>query len=192
MIIKDVKDNIVSIEKVFNKSECNEIIKYYDNENVLKQRTGKENWRTSEFSSLFTGGWDSIWKELIHPRLRKVAKEFDNHVSFGKYPLGYACKEAVFLRYLPGDKCNPHTDGISIKTDDKGITWASMANCIIYLTKGAGGGDGALKFPEHNCYIEAVPGNAVMYPTSYTHPHEVEPVTKRRDVLACWFYAKAG
>jgi len=88
------------------------------------------------------------------------------------------------LRYEAGEKYGPHADVVP------GATSARQLSCLVYLNSGFEGGETRFLAPGQERTIKPVTGKVVMFPASFTHPHESLPVAQgTKYLVAGWFYA---
>lgn len=87
----------------------------------------------------------------------------------------------VLARYAPGDTCALHYDGQIGISPNNGLRLATQ---LFYLNTLISGG--STHFPLQKLHIQPVQGTAIMFPVSFSYPHEVLRSNKERFVLQTW------
>jgi hypothetical protein len=87
----------------------------------------------------------------------------------------------VMSRYNPGDICALHVDGQSADPSGNGLRLATLLFFLNTVEKG-----GETWFPFQKKKIKPEQGAAVMFPISFTHPHEVLKTFETRYIIQTW------
>jgi hypothetical protein len=180
---------VVTIEDIFSDVECELIINTFE-VSPTKYRNEVASVRIGETDKLWTSHWNEIVGKLIQPRMTDVIKLWmktlhpcctrEHWINFGWY-VG---------RYGINDICRPHFDGILCNEID-GRHFFALAGISVSLST-LSQNNGALFFSKQNILIECIRGKGTIFPTSYTHPHEVMAAQDPRYVLLGWLYFGRG
>ena len=161
--------SIVTVTNVLSKDECEKIMEH----GVMQSEDAKKN--------VLGTAWEPVRQLLALGTGRAVARFVMGNNLYAQ--VHWECLEQRFLSYEVGYGCGFHIDGNMVKGN-----FVSTANIIIFLTDGIDREDGAICFPMQKLYVSAFAGSAVIFPTSWTHPHGVHPVKSPRFVLAGWLF----
>ncbi|MEI8026937.1 MAG: 2OG-Fe(II) oxygenase [Pseudomonadota bacterium] len=87
----------------------------------------------------------------------------------------------VMSRYNPGDICALHVDGQTAAPSGNGLRLATLLFFLNTVEKG-----GETWFPFQKTKVKPELGTAVMFPVSFTHPHEVLKTYEKRYIIQTW------
>lgn len=87
----------------------------------------------------------------------------------------------VMSRYNIGDTCALHVDGQSSDPASNGFRIATL---LFFLNSVKRGGE--TYFPLQKMKIKPEEGTAVMFPVTFTHPHEVLKTFEKRYIIQTW------
>jgi predicted 2-oxoglutarate/Fe(II)-dependent dioxygenase YbiX len=181
--------NIRTFNGVYTPDECQKIINVYNSGQVKKADTTDQKIRPTQYADITEENWSPIYLDFLKPKIQNLIHRF-NSLNYPNvtYRLKWKCLDLALIHYPPGSFCKCHFDGAQIKMRDDGVQMSAHATMIIFLTQGEDGLDGALMFPSYGYHVSCELGNATIFPTSYTHPHEVKPVKSERYVIAGWLF----
>ena len=103
-----------------------------------------------------------------------------------QYGLNCISQEIEFVYYSTGTSYCPHVDGqaINMNVATRGNIQRDIT-CVVYLNNDYE--DGELYFQFFNLMVKPDAGDIIMYPSSWTYIHGVEPVNGERYALVIWF-----
>lgn len=176
--------NILVIDEVFERHEADIIISRYETDSTKLE---PEDWQVRRTQTLFlneTANWQNIMQILIQPRINDIIKLFIESIHPSVWAPDWIDFGFVMSGYQPGQECRLHIDGADVK-NYRGKLYQRMVSISITLNDS---NDGAFQFPAQDVEISCRTGRAVIFPSSYTHPHTVAPVKTPRYVLVGWLY----
>ena len=169
----DLKQYIVQYNNVLSKENCDAIISRYENSDLWKSAITAEDEMENNISSKYRI-CDTIAiteyederdvDQLLYDTFDKAVKKY-----FERYQFSSVSKDEGYflLRYYPGGKYVQHVD--SGTKNHRAIT------TIIALNDEYEGGE--LKFFDGQYSIRLRKGSAVVFPSSFTYPHQIAPIT---------------
>lgn len=137
--------------------------------------------RSNDMLSIYHGkhpelaAYEGLCKQAIHTCV--AAYKAVNQWCPAKRDTGYQ-----LLRYQPGQQFKVHIDQLSKRRNTRQLS------VLMFLNDDYDGG--ALVFPRQKRVVQPRAGTVVVFPSSFTHPHAGQMVTKGvKYAVVCWFIA---
>jgi hypothetical protein len=183
---KEIAPGIVSYSGVISPKLCEGFIKRHEDEKLKlqeivqkDQQRGIGNYR--ECTTVFVNQlpkWNHE-KNLLIEAVRPYIIDYNNRFAIA---LGISDTGFEFVRYAPGQVCNPHRDG--------GENQASVFGSMSLFMNTIEGGE--LVFPEQEIEVKPEAGTALFFPASYAYPHFTKPSKQDRYVIVTFFRYQKG
>lgn len=160
----NIQNDIVVFDNAFPLTFCTDLIEQYKTLHPQKQTRIASN--LSDLDALDMACILSekfVFVSLLRGHVARYLEAYKVHELF----LSDNC---YIARYKTGEGHPLHHDFTLAKT---GVT--DLVAVVLFLNADFEGG--GLHFPRQNLTVQEIPGRLVLFPTSYTHPHEVRTVT---------------
>ena len=163
-------------------SLCRDAIALFENDSRVKPDPQPDYSRRDFIKIPDDPNWNPLTKKLVRQMDRVTLQYFAPKLGLEDVAVPeWSDDGLVMSRYNVGDVCALHVDGQSSDPSGNGLRIATLLFFLNSVKKG-----GETFFPLQKMKIKPEEGTAVMFPVTFTHPHEVLKTFEKRYIIQTW------